>query len=153
MSKQDNQSEILINNRLDLILSYYKRRTQWAQDEHERLQGEINTLDGETYEMEKEVKDVSKQLEDFMLLEVLDDDRPSDKVRTEIDELDMKLESIDSFLTKKQYQEQNIARMENISKEDLIKNQLSKNNTAAFEELRGNLRVLGKRLEDIGIKE
>ena len=150
MNQEEKESEKIINHRLDLVLAYYKRRTQWARDERERLQNEIDILDDQNYDLEVEVKDVSKQLEDFELLEVLDDDRPSDQVRKDIDEMDVKLNSINAFLTKKKYHEENHKHLENISKADLLSNQLSKNNTAAFQELRSNLTVLGKRLEAIG---
>ena len=153
MNKEEKESEILINHRLDLVLAYYKRRTKWCQDERVRLQGEIDVLDENNNELESEIKDVSKQLEDFELLEALDDDRPSDNVRTDIDQLDQKLVTIDNFLSKKLYQEQNQRRLQEISNADLLSNQLSKNNTAAFSELMGNLKVLSKRLEDIGIKD
>ena len=142
-----------VNMHLDLTLAFYKKKSNWAEEEVKRLQTEIEDLDDETYFIEKEIKDVSKKLEDFELLEFLDDDRPSDKVRKDIDELDIKLENIDNYLNKEQYIIGNERQKKNLNKDNLIQHEVSKKNTQAFHQLRGDMHLLEKTLRKMGLKD
>ena len=151
--KNSKEKEIGVNMKLDLYLASLRALTSWAEKENERLEQEIDQLDDNNYELEVEIKDVSKKLEDYVLLENLDDDRPGDAIRQDIDELDIKLNRIDNMLANNNYTDNCIQREESLKRDNLYLHQNSKKNTMAFNQLRENMNILKETLDDMGIRE
>ena len=147
----DSQREEKVNMELDLILAAMRARISWNKQEIGRLNGEIETLEDQSYEKIEDIKTISKKLESFELLANFDDERPSDKVKKEIELLDGKLKSINKFLSKDQFEEQNERRHEWMKKHDEERHEISKQNTSAFHKLRSDMSVLKNTLRQMDL--
>jgi pre-mRNA-splicing factor 38A len=122
-----------------LLIITMKKLISDLKTQNEELKKDKEELKTENQTKEKKIKDLSKKLEDYELMEKMDEDRPSKKIKVDIEELDSQMKNIDEYLHNISYNPDQNKLVDEIIQKNNNYNILSEENKEVSKQLKSNV--------------
>ena len=88
---------------MQLVMVSMKKIISQLKVQNNKLKEEKDQLQKQNEMKEKKIKDLAEKLEDYEMMEKMDQERPSKKVKIDIEELDGHMKNIDDYLNNVKY--------------------------------------------------
>lgn len=142
MMREKDMEVQLVMVTMKKIISQLKAQNKGLKEKKEQLVKENEMK-------EKKIKDLATKLEDYEMMEKMDQDRPSKKVKIDIEELDGRMKNIDDFLNNLKYNPSTNQLIDDITKKNQDYNALTKENGDVHQALKKNIQGIKRTLNDI----
>ena len=134
---------------VQLVMVSMKKIISQLKVQNNQLKQDKDQLQKQNQMKEKKIKDLAEKLEDYEMMEKMDQERPSKKVKIDIEQLDSQMKNIDDYLNNVKYNPDMDGLVKEITKKNNDYNALAKENNQVLNNLKKNIQSIKRTLNDI----